>query len=169
MKTKIYDVAVFGMLGALMYASKALMNALPNIHLIGVFIVAVTLVYRARALYPIYVFVILTGLFEGFGLWWIPYLYIWTILWAAVMLLPKGCRIIFPVILCALHGLLYGMLYAPAQAILFGLSFRGTLAWIASGFPFDCIHGLSNLLCGSLLIPPLPKLIRRADSFKSEI
>ena len=66
------EIAVFGMLGAIMYASKVIMEAIPNTHLIGVFIIAMTVVYRKKALYPIYIFVLLTGLLNGFGIWWIP-------------------------------------------------------------------------------------------------
>ena len=56
-------------------------------------------------------------------------------------------------ILCALHGFLYGVLYAPAQALLFGLDFQGMLAWIAAGLPFDLIHGVGNFFCGALICP----------------
>ena len=55
MKLTIREIAVFGMLGALMYASKMLMEVLPNIHLLGVFTIAFTVVYRKKALYPIYI------------------------------------------------------------------------------------------------------------------
>lgn len=166
MRLTVREIAVFGMLGALMLASKALMDVLPNIHLIGTFIVAMTLVYRQKALYPIYVFVLLTGLFNGFATWWLPYLYIWTVLWGAAMLIPRGLKKRFAVPLCmvvsGLHGLLYGVLYAPAQALLFGLNFRGMCAWIVAGLPFDAIHGLSNFVCGALILP-LAELMRRTE------
>lgn len=81
-KTTVKEVALFGMLGALMYASKVLMDVFPNIHFIGLFVTAITVVYRKKALYPIYIFVLLTGLFNGFGTWWIPFLYLWAVLWA---------------------------------------------------------------------------------------
>ena len=55
----VREIAIFGMLGALMYASKVLMEAFPNVHLIGMFIVSMTVVYRKNALFPLYVFVIL--------------------------------------------------------------------------------------------------------------
>ncbi|MBQ2750786.1 MAG: hypothetical protein IJF34_13460, partial [Clostridia bacterium] len=51
---RIREIAVFGMLGALMFASKIIMEALPNIHLLGMFTVVFTAVYRKKALYPIY-------------------------------------------------------------------------------------------------------------------
>lgn len=89
MKLKTREVAIFGMLGALMYASKVFMELLPNVHLLGVFTISFTLVYRKKALYPIYTYVLLNGLFAGFATWWIPYLYLWTILWGVTMLLPQ--------------------------------------------------------------------------------
>ena len=90
MKLKIREIAVFGMLGAIMYVSKLIMEMFPNIHLLGAIIVAITVVYRTKALCPIYVFVFLNGLFSGFTTWWIPYLYIWTVLWGFAMLIPKN-------------------------------------------------------------------------------
>lgn len=165
-KLTVKEIAVFGMLGALMYASKMVMEGFPNIHLIGVFIVATTVVYRKKALFPIYVFVFLTGLFFGFGTWWIPYLYIWTILWGMTMLIPKRIpekfKGIVYMIVCSLHGFLYGVFYAPAQALLFGLDFKGMIAWIVAGFPFDITHGISNFFCG-ILIVPIIKVLQYAD------
>ena len=166
MKLNVKEIAVFSMLGAMMYASKVLMELLPNIHLIGVFIVAMTVVYRKKALYPLYVFVFVTGLLNGFATWWIPYLYIWAVLWGAVMLLPQNMptkiKPVVYMIVCGLHGLLYGVLCAPAQAILFGLDFKGMLTWIAAGLPFDVTHGVSNLLCG-VLIMPLASVLKKAE------
>ena len=157
MKLKIKEIAVFAVLAALMYSSKILMQFLPNIHLLGVFIVAITVIFRFKALYPIYAYVLIDGLISGFATWWIPYLYIWTVLWGAVMLLPKKMQkkiqpLIYMVV-CGLHGILFGTLYAPAQALLFGLDFKGMIAWIVAGFPFDIIHGVSNFFCGTLICP----------------
>ena len=157
MKPSVKEIAIFGMLGALMYASKAIMELFPNIHLIGVFVIATTVVYRKKALYPIYIFIFLTGLLGGFATWWIPYLYIWAVPWGVVMLLPKDISpkyaTIFYSLVCALHGFLYGTLYAPAQAILFNLDFKGMITWIITGLPFDAIHGTSNFICGLLIVP----------------
>lgn len=168
MKLKVRDIAIFGMLGALMYASKVIMDVLPNIHLIGTFIVAMTVVYRRKALYPLYIFVLLTGLLNGFGTWWIPYLYIWTVLWGMTMLIPKKIPnkakpIVYSAV-CSLHGFLYGVLYAPAQALLFGLDFEATLTWIATGIPFDITHGISNFICG-LLICPIISILSKAEKY----
>ena len=167
MKLKIREIAVFGMLGALMYASKMLMEIFPNIHLLGVFTIAFTVVYRKKALYPLYTYVLLNGLFSGFATWWIPYLYVWTVLWGVTMFLPrkmpKKIQPIVYMVVNACHGFSFGILYAPAQALLYGFSFKTTLAWIASGFPFDITHGISNFICG-ILIVPIVYLLRRLEN-----
>lgn len=159
-------MTVFAMLGALMYASKVIMEAVPNVHLLGAFTVAFTVVYQKKALYPIYIYVLLNGFFAGFATWWIPYLYIWTVLWGAVMLLPenmpKKIRPIVYMLVCAAHGFLFGTLYAPAQAILFGLDLDGMIAWIIAGLPWDFIHGVSNFFCG-ILIVPIITVLQRAE------
>ena len=168
----VREMAIFSMLAALMFCSKVIMDALPNIHLLGMFIMVYTLVYRTKALIPIYLFIFMTGLYGGFGLWWLPYLYIWAILFGVTMLLPRRmpralAAVVYPTV-CCLHGLLYGVLYAPAQALIFGLDFKGMLAWIAAGFPFDLLHGLGNLVAG-LLILPLAELLRKLTNVQKRI
>lgn len=159
MKLSVKEITIFGVLAALMYASKLAMDFLPNIHLIGVFVIALSVVYRKKALYPIYAFVFLTGLMSGFSTWWIPYLYIWTVLWAVVLILPRNMnRPIVYMIICALHGFLYGILYAPVQGILYGMSFEAVLAWIVAGLPWDLVHGIGNFFCAFLVMPIIKAL-----------
>ena len=166
MKLNIKEIALFGMLGALMYASKIALEILPNVHLLAVFIMAETVVYRQKALYPIYTFVFITGLLNGFSIWWWPYLYIWTVLWGVGMLLPKEMpKKVAPVVymaVCALHGFLYGTLYSPYQALMFHLDFKGMVSWIIAGLPYDAIHGVSNFFC-ALLVVPLISVMKQAQ------
>ena len=158
------EIAVFALLGTIMFVSKMLMEFLPNIHLLGVLTIAFTAVYRAKALFPIYVYVFLNGLIAGFGIWWVPYLYIWTVLWGAVMLVPrnlsKKATYIIYAILCTLHGLCFGLLYAPCQALFFGLNFSQTVAWVIAGLPFDLIQAVGNGILSVLIMPVVSALKR---------
>lgn len=147
-----------------MFISKLVLEFLPNIHLLGMLTMLYTITFRAKALIPIYIYVLLSGLYAGFNMWWIPYLYIWTILWGITMLLPKKMPkvakcIVYPIV-CALHGFAFGTLYAPAQAVMFHFNFEQTLAWIAAGIPWDIVHGIGNFAVG-LLIVPLSELLYR--------
>ena len=157
---------MFAMLGTIMFISKLLMEALPNIHLLGMLTMVYTLVYRRKALIPVYLYVMMNGVYAGFNLWWFPYLYVWTVLWAVTMLLPRtmpkavAC-VVYPLV-CGLHGLAFGALYAPAQALMFGLNMEQMIAWIVAGLPFDITHGIGNALVG-LLIVPLSELLRKLN------
>ncbi len=171
MKLSVKEIVIFSMLGAVMYVSKVLMEALPNVHLLGVLTIAYTIVYRKKALWPIYVYVLLNGLFAGFNAWWIPYLYLWAVLWGVTMLLPQNMpKAVAPIVymcVCAAHGFLFGVLYSPVQALAFGLNFEQTLAWIAAGLPFDITHGISNFLCGVLIVP-IAELLKRAEKLSNQ-
>ncbi|MBQ4510170.1 MAG: hypothetical protein II984_05560 [Clostridia bacterium] len=156
-KSAIRDIIIFSMLGAIMFISKMIMEFLPNIHAVAMFIAVFTLVYRWKALIPIYIYVFLVGLVNGFGTWWYPYIYIWAVLWVFIMLIPKRLsikkRAVISAILCGLHGLLYGILYAPFQALAFGLNFEGMIAWIVAGFTFDIVHMCGNIAMSVLILP----------------
>lgn len=154
---RLRQLIVFAMLAAFMFISKLILEFLPNVHLLGALTVTYTVVYRKKALIPIYLFVFLIGLYNGFNLWWIPYLYLWTVLWAITMLIPKKMPPkIAPVVyilVCGLHGLSYGSLYAIFQAFAFNLNFEQTIAWIIAGFPWDITHCIGNILAGLLIYP----------------
>ena len=160
-------LVIFSMLGTLMFASKQILEVLPNIHMLGMLTMVYTLVYRKLALIPIYLFIFLEGIYAGFGLWWIPYLYLWAVLWAVTMLLPKrmppAVQVPVYMIVCALHGLCYGTLYAPFQCYAFlGGDWSKIPAWIAAGLPWDVTHALGNLAMGTLIVP-LTALLRKLE------
>lgn len=165
-KLTVREMVIFAFLGALMFVSKQLLEFLPNIHMLGMLTMLYTVVYRRKALIPIYVFILLEGVIAGFAMWWIPYLYLWAVLWGVTMLLPKNmpAKVAVPVyaIVCGLHGLCYGTLYAPFQALWMGYDLKKMFAWIAAGFPWDVVHALGNLVFGTFIVP-LAKLLKRLE------
>ena len=166
MKLNLKELVTFSMLSAIMLISKLLLEAIPNFHLLAVFTIAMTVVYRQKALYPIYLYAFLQGVVGGFSLWWAPHLYIWTVLWGVVMLLPRKMKpvtaTVVYTIVCALHGLSYGVLSSLSQAPIFGLSF---LQMIIAGIPFDLVHAAHNLILGMVLIMPIIMVLRSADKY----
>lgn len=154
---RLFELILLTIFGVLMFATKIAMAILPNVHLIGMFIMVFTLSFRSKALIPIYVYVALEGLVYGFGTWWISYLYIWAILWGMTMLIPRrlpktALAVICPIV-CAIHGLLFGALGAPVEAVAHNWNFEQMLAYIAMGIPFDITHAISNFCFGILAIP----------------
>jgi energy-coupling factor transport system substrate-specific component len=156
-KLSTFELILFSMLGTLMFLSKLLLEFMPNVHLLGVLTIAFTIVYRVKALFPIYIMVFLTIAYNGFTPWLVPYLYLWAILWGATMLIPTNLPTKFQVpiymILCGLHGILFGTMYAPFHALLFGLNFKGMITWIGAGLYWDVVHGISNFFLAVLVVP----------------
>ena len=161
----VYELVLFAMLGMVMFVSKIAMEFLPNIHLLGMLTMVYTLTFRVKALIPIYIYVFVNGLYAGFAVWWVSYLYVWTVLWAVTMLLPRrmpkwlAC-VVYPLV-CGLHGMAFGILYAPAQALMYGLGWEATVAWVVSGWLWaDPVMAVGNTLAG-LLIVPLVQLLNK--------
>ena len=161
----VFELVLFAMLGMVMFISKIVMEFLPNIHLLAMLTMVYTLVFRVKALIPIYIYVMVNGLYAGFAPWWVPYLYVWTVLWGVTMLLPKDmpkkmARVVYPLV-CGLHGISFGILYAPGQALMYGMGWEATKAWIMAGWLWaDPMMAVGNTLAG-LLIIPMVELLRK--------
>ena len=161
----VQELVIFALLGTIMFISDQLMEFLPNIHILGLLIITYTLIFRVKAVIPIYVYVFLSGVFAGFAFWWIPYLYVWTVLWAVTLLLPKDLvnkktgYIVYPAV-CFLHQLSFGILYAPNDALFLNLRGEALLGWIIMGTTFNIVPALANMLLGLFTIR-LTKLLKK--------
>ena len=160
MKLKLKEITLFSLLGTVLFVSKVLMEFLPNIHLLSVLIALFTAVFGVKAIYPVLVYILLNGVYAGFSLWWVPYIYIWPILWAVLLLVKENTeskkKVVLYTVITTLHGLLFGVLYAPMQALMFGFGFKQTVAWVVAGLAFDAIHAASNLILCLIILPFAP-------------
>lgn len=153
------------LLGAWMICVKEVLAALPNVEAVSLLVIVYTAVYRWYALVPIYVFVAVEAVLYPYPATVIMYLYVWVILFGAVMLLPRG-RVLPAAVyagISGLYGLCFGILCAPVQAIWFALTPEGTWSWILAGLPFDVIHGIGNAVI-ALLAPALIRLLCRLEA-----
>lgn len=167
-RQRLLHLILFSIFAALLFASKQLLEFLPNVELVSTLTMVYTLVYRKWALVPIYLYAFLQGIFWGFPLWWVPYLYVWTVLWGVTMLLPKklppkwGVPVYAGV--CAIFGVVYGTLWAPFHVLAYANGdWNKMLPWIVSGLPWDGIHALGNLALGTLIVP-LTTLLRSLEA-----
>ncbi len=162
----VRDMVLFALFGSVMYALVQI-KAIPNFHPLALFIAALTVVYRFKALIPLYVYVMLEGFMSGFGIWWWPYLYIWTILWLFIMLIPKKIHEAVAAVLIsvasALFGMGFGTFYSPFQCYVFLKgNWHMTWLWILNGLPFDGMHAVGNF-ASSLLVIPFVRLLCRLE------
>lgn len=143
------------MLGALLLGVQVALSFLPNIELVSFFIIIYTLTLRSKALIPIYVFVFLEGFIYGFGIWWINYLYVWTVLFLLVMLFSRVSSAIFWSIVNAGFGLFFGMLCAIPYLFIGGINMA--IAYWIEGIVFDIAHCIGNFAACIILFIPTHK------------
>ena len=148
------------MLGAVTFGAKVAMSALPNIEPVSLFILVFAVVFGWKCLYPIYLYVAMEMLFFGIGFWNINYLYVWTILATAAILLRKMQHPLLWALLSGLFGLAFGLLCAPVYAFVGG-NIQYAWKWWLAGFTFDISHGAGNFVMALLLFVPLRKLLEK--------
>jgi len=162
------QLVLFALFGAMMFLS-AQIDLIPNVHPLALFIAAFTAVYGVKGLIPVMLYVFLEGLYGGFNTWWMPYLYIWPLLWLFFFLIPRKQRLneviagILMTAISALHGIGFGLLYAPFQCFtMLNGNWEATWIWWLNGLPFDVSHMIGNL-AASLLAIPLIRLLCRLE------
>ena len=63
------QIALFGMLGALTFGAKVAMSSLPNIEPVSLLVMLFAVVFGWKALYPMYLYVLMEILLYGINLW----------------------------------------------------------------------------------------------------
>ena len=150
---------LFGMLGALTFAMKLSMAALPNIEPVSLTLLVYAVAFGWKALYPTYIYVAMEILYFGLGTWNICYFYIWPILVVAGICM-KGMRSALGwAVLSGAYGLLFGALCGIVDIFIGGFGYAVT-KWI-SGIPFDISHCLGNFTLALILFVPLRNLVEK--------
>jgi energy-coupling factor transport system substrate-specific component len=146
-----------------MFALKIALAWLPNIHFGALLIIVYTLVFRHKALYIIYVYVLLEIMVFGFNpMWSVSYLYVWTILAGLTWLLRSMDSPLGWAVLSGAFGLSFGALTAPPHVLLmFGPDqfFSAFITYWVAGIPFDLAHCAGNFAICLCLWKPLKKLL----------
>ena len=153
------EICLFGMLGALTFAAKYAMSALPNIEPVSLMVMLFAVTFGMKALFPIYLYVAMEVLFFGLGLWNFNYLYIWAILAMIAYFLRRMEHPLGWAMLSGVYGLLFGALCAPVDVVIGGFAYAGA-KWM-SGIPFDLAHCAGNFVIALLLFAPMRKLLRK--------
>lgn len=156
---KLRETILLALLGALMMATQVALAALPNIHLVAVFVILAAQLFAWKSLFSVYIFVLLEGLIYGFSMWFINYLYVWAILDVVCVLLRKNKSALFWAVVSGIFGALFGALCAIPYFFVGGWSAAFSY-WVA-GIPFDLIHCVSNIVIVFVLLTPLRRACER--------
>ncbi len=158
-RLKIQETVLFGVLGALTFAAKYAMSALPNIEPVSLMVMLFAVTFGWKGLYPVYVYVVLEILVFGLGIWNINYLYIWAVLFTAAIFLRKQESPLGWAMLSGAFGLLFGLLCGIVDVPMLG--FAGAAAKWVSGIPFDLMHCGGNFVIALLLFGPMRKMLHK--------
>lgn len=154
------QIALFGMLGALTFGAKVAMSALPNIEPVSLFVMLFAVIFGWKALYPIYLYVLMEVLLYGINFWNINYLYVWLILAVAAMAMRRLQNPLWWALLSGLFGLAFGLLCSPVYMVVGGSVSYG-IRWWLSGLAFDIPHAIGNFIIALVLFYPMRKLLQK--------
>lgn len=159
-KLSARELCLLALMAALLFASKTALASLPNVNLNAVLIILTVVFFGWRALYTVYVYVLLEGLVFGFHIWWFGYLYVWAILAAVAMLFRRNDSSLLWAVIAGVFGLVFGpLMYLEYFAINGG--WEMFLAMWVAGIPYDLTHCAGNFVFTLLLYRPLYRVMDR--------
>ena len=161
-KLTIREMILFGMLGAMTFALKVAMAALPNIEPVSLTLLIYAVVFGWKALYPTYIYVIMEILYFGLGTWNICYFYVWPVLVVAGICMKKMQSSLGWAVLSGAFGLAFGALCGIVDIFIGGFGYAVT-KWV-SGIPFDISHCVGNFMLALILFVPLRNLVEKLYS-----
>lgn len=155
----VKDIAVIGMMAAMIEAVKTVLASVPGVELVTLLIVLFTLFLGWKALIAVWAFVGMECAVWGIGLWTVMYVYIWPLLVVATLLLRKSKSIWPFCFLCGFYGLTFGAFCAIPYLFIGGpvMAFN----WWVSGIPYDLVHGISNFVIALVAFRPLHAALTR--------
>ena len=157
----IREICLFGILGALTFGAKYVMSALPNIEPVSLMVMLFAVTFGIKALFPVYLYVLLEILFYGLGSWNFCYLYVWTILAVVAIALKQMKPPLGWALLSGVFGLFFGALCGIVDIFIGGFGYALT-KWI-SGIPFDLAHCAGNFVRALLLFEPMRTLLKKLN------
>ena len=149
---------MLALMAALIFGTKVALAGIPNVNLNSVLIILTVVFFGWKALYAVYVYVLLEGLVFGFSVWWFGYLYVWDVLVIAAMLLRKNDSALLWAVTAGAFGLVFGpLMYLEYFAINGGWEMFFAM-WVA-GIPYDLTHCISNFVLTLVLYKPLYRVM----------
>lgn len=153
-------LALLGILTAVLLGGQVALAALPNVEIVSLLVILYSLLLGRQVFLIIYAFALLEGCLYGFGLWWVSYLYVWTLLAIIALALRQAeAPALFWAILSGFFGLAFGALCALPYLVTGGIA--AAISYWLAGLGFDLIHCAGNFLVCLLLFRPLYRLLSR--------
>jgi len=166
-KLTIKDIALIGMMVAVIEVCKVVLGVIPNVELTTFWLIMFTLYFGWKIVFVVPVFIFIEGFMYGIHLWWIMYLYAWPLLVFVVWIFRKKDDIWLWSFISAGFGLSFGFLCSFPYVVI-GASEGGILnglyagfTWWVAGIPWDLVHGVANFVLMLVLYKPVRLIMNR--------
>ena len=161
------DIALAGLMVAVIEVCKMALAFLPNIETTTFWLILFTLFFGWKIVFVVPVFILIEMSMYGMQLWVIMYMYIWPLLVLVTWFFRRKDSVWFWSIFSSLFGLMFGMLCAipyvvigtAGGTILNGL-YAGFTWWVA-GIPWDIVHGVGNFVIMLVLYKPIRSAMKK--------
>ena len=163
-KLSVFDVALVGLMVAMIEVCKVAMMELPNIELTSFWLLMFSKHFGNRVYFVVPVFILIEGAIFGFGIWWIMYLYAWPLLVFVARFFRKSDSPVTWALISGLFGLCFGFLCAIPYLFMGGI---GTaFSWWIAGIPWDFVHAGANLILMLILYKPVSKAMKGIEKYR---
>ncbi len=168
-KISAKDIALVGMMVAVIEACELAMLPLPNVELTSFWIIMFTLYFRKKIVFVLPVFILLEGCLWGFGTWWFMYAYMWPALALITHLFRKNESAWVWGTISGIFGLTYGFFCAIPYVVMgaVGATLQSGLIagfnWWVAGIPWDIVHGIGNFVLMLVLFKPVKAIMDKTQ------
>ncbi len=160
-----HDIAMIGMMTAVIVASKEALSFLPNIELVSFWMILFTLYFGWRVWFVVPLFILLECMLYSFGIWNLMYLLAWPVLVLIAWLFRRVDSAWLWAIISGAFGLSYGFLCTLVYAFFvirssgIAVGIATAAAWWVAGIPYDIIHCIGNFVLMLALYHPMRKVM----------
>lgn len=152
---KARDVALVGILSAVITAGKQALSFIPNVEIVTLLFIIYTVTFGAkRTLLVSVIFTTLQILIYGFATWLLVYYFLWPLLIITTTLIKDKLKSEYGyAVVAGFYGMIFGLIFAVSESFFYGAAYG--LAYWVRGIPFDLIHGVSNFILVLVLYKPM--------------
>ncbi len=154
-RTSVFDVALVGMMVAVIEVCKVALMEIGNVELTSFWLLIFSKHFGKKVYFVVPVFILIEGAIFGFGDWWVMYLYAWPLLVLVARIFRKSDEPLTWAIISGIFGLSFGFLCAVTK--IFFLGSVAAFGWWISGIPWDLVHGAANFILMMILYKPMEK------------
>lgn len=161
------EVALCGVMIAVIEVCKGVMAGIPNIELTSFWIIMFTTFYGKLMWFVIPAFVLIEAFLYGINIWVVSYIYVWPILAVLTWFVKKHASAVNYSLLSGGYGLVFGFL-SVLPTIVIGTSEGGIMnglrvafTWWVAGIPWDVVHCIGNFVLMLVLYKPVHSVLMR--------